>query len=58
MTQGGPGYSSLTLSLNAYIEAQKSLNFGYGSTIAVYGTLIMILFMTFYLKFTRKNRER
>lgn len=58
MIQGGPRYSSLALSLSAYIEAQKSLNSGYGLTIAVYGTLTMILFMTFYLEFTRKNRGR
>jgi multiple sugar transport system permease protein len=55
MTQGGPGYNSLTLSLDAYIEAQKSLNFGYGSTIAVYGTIFMVIFMVFYLNFTKKQ---
>lgn len=57
MTQGGPGYNSMTISLNAYIKAQKSLNFGYGSTIAVYGTLMMILFMTVYTKITKRYKE-
>jgi len=58
MTVGGPGYSSMTISLNAYIVAQKTLDFGYGSAIATYGTIIMVIFMTFYLKFTKKNRDR
>lgn len=54
MTGGGPGYSSMTVSLLAYMKAQKSLDFGYGSTIAIYGTLFMIVFMFIYLKFTKK----
>lgn len=59
MTQGGPGYNSMTIALNAYIKAQKSLNFGYGSTIAVYGTLMMIVFMVLYMKITKKfNSEK
>lgn len=53
MTGGGPGHSSMTVSLIAYIRAQKSLDFGQGSTIAIYGTLFMIAFMAIYLKFTR-----
>ncbi len=55
MTGGGPGHSSMTVSLIAYIRAQKSLDFGQGSTIAIYGTLFMILFMAVYLKLTRKG---
>ena len=57
MTGGGPGHSSMTVSLVAYIKAQKSLDFGQGSTIAIYGTLFMILFMTIYLKLTRRGGE-
>ena len=57
MTGGGPGHSSMTVSLVAYIRAQKSLDFGQGSTIAIYGTLFMILFMTIYLKLTRRGDE-
>ena len=57
MTGGGPGHSSMTVSLVAYIKAQKSLDFGQGSTIAIYGTLFMILFMTIYLKLTRRGDE-
>lgn len=55
MTGGGPGHSSMTVSLVAYIKAQKSLDFGQGSTIAVYGTLFMIVFMTIYLKLTKRG---
>ncbi len=54
MSGGGPGYSSMTLSLNAYIKAQKSLNFGYGATIAVYGTIVILIFMSIYLKAANK----
>ena len=50
-------YNYLTVSLVAYIKAQKSLDFGQGSTIAIYGTLFMILFMTIYLKLTRRGDE-
>ena len=57
MTGGGPGHSSMTVSLVAYIRAQKSLDFGQGSPIAIYGTLLMILFMTIYLKLTRRGDE-
>lgn len=56
MSGGGPGYSSMTLSLNAYIKAQKSLNFGYGSTIAVYGTIIILFFMSIYINVTNKMK--
>ena len=56
MSGGGPGYSSMTLSLNAYIKAQKSLNFGYGSTIAVYGTIIILVFMSIYIRVTDKMK--
>lgn len=50
MTQGGPGYSSLTLSVYAYMEAQKSMDFGYASALAVYGTIFMIGLMFVYIK--------
>lgn len=56
MSGGGPGYSSMTLSLNAYIKAQKSLNFGYGSAIAVYGTIIILFFMSIYVRVTNKMK--
>ena len=46
----------MTLSLNAYIKAQKSLNFGYGSTIAVYGTIIILVFMSIYIRVTDKMK--
>lgn len=57
MTGGGPGHSSMTVSLTAYIRAQKSLDFGQGSTIAIYGTLFMIIFMAVYLKLTRRGDD-
>jgi multiple sugar transport system permease protein len=56
MTGGGPGFSSMTLSVYSYIEAQKSMNFGYGSTLAVYGTLFMLVLMVFYVRLMSRNR--
>lgn len=55
MTQGGPGYSSLTLSVYAYMTAQKSMNFGYGSALAIYGTLFMVVIMVIYLRMMAKS---
>jgi multiple sugar transport system permease protein len=55
MTQGGPGFSSMTLSVYSYIEAQKSMNFGYGSTLAVYGTLFMVVLMVLYVRLLNKS---
>jgi len=50
MTQGGPGFSSLTLSVYAYMKAQKSMDFGYASALAVYGTLFMSVLMIIYVR--------
>lgn len=50
MTGGGPGYSSLTLSVYTYIKAQKALDFGYSSTLAIFLTLILSSVAFLYLK--------
>lgn len=50
MTGGGPGYSSLTLSVYTYMKAQKAMDFGYASTLAIYLTLMLSTVAYFYLR--------
>lgn len=57
MTGGGPGYSSYTLPLYSYILAYSSLDFGYAATIAVYLTLVMILFIALYVIKVLKSED-
>lgn len=54
MTGGGPGYATHTLPLYAFIEARSSLNFGYGSALAVIFTLMLTGLVLVYL--SRINR--
>lgn len=54
MTGGGPGYATHTLPLYAFIEARSSLNFGYGSALAVIFTMMLTVLVLIYL--TRVNR--
>lgn len=58
MTQGGPGYSSLTLSVYAYMSAQKSMDFGYASALAVYGVIFMIGLMILYVNLLNGKERR
>ncbi|WP_422446405.1 carbohydrate ABC transporter permease [Thermoanaerobacterium sp. DL9XJH110] len=50
MTGGGPGYSSLTLSVYTYMKAQKAMDFGYAATLAIYLTLILSSVAYLYIK--------
>lgn len=50
MTQGGPANSSLTLSVNAYVTAQKGFDFGNASAMSVYLSLLLTLVAIFYVK--------
>ncbi|MCY4326755.1 MAG: sugar ABC transporter permease, partial [Rhodobacteraceae bacterium] len=54
MTGGGPGYSTYTLPLYAFIKARTNLDFGYGSAIAVLFTLLLMVFVIFYLRRMRR----
>ena len=49
MTGGGPGYSTYTLPLYAFTEARTSLDFGYGSALAVIFTLLLLGVVVLYL---------
>lgn len=49
MTQGGPGTSSLTVSVYTYMQAQKSMNFGYASALSIVMTVMLSGFMILYI---------
>lgn len=57
MTQGGPGDSSLTVSVYTYMQAQKSMNFGYASALAVVMTIILSGFMILYIGLLDRNGQ-
>jgi multiple sugar transport system permease protein len=58
MTGGGPGYATHTLPLYAFIKARQNLDFGYGSAIAVSFTLLLGVFVVFYIARTMREVER
>nr|WP_275982258.1 sugar ABC transporter permease [Frigidibacter sp. ROC022] len=53
MTGGGPGYSTYTLPLYAFIKARTNLDFGYGSAVAVLFTAMLMVVVVFYLRRAR-----
>ncbi|MFK7862404.1 MAG: carbohydrate ABC transporter permease [Granulosicoccus sp.] len=55
MTGGGPGYSTYTLPLYAFVKARTGLDFGNGSAIAVLFTILLLGFVILYIK--RINKE-
>ena len=50
MTGGGPGYSTYTLPLYAFLKARTGLDYGYGSALAVAFTLLLLAFVVLYLR--------
>lgn len=54
MTGGGPGYSTYTLPLYAFLEARTNLNFGYGSALAMTFTLLLLGIVILYLRRSAK----
>lgn len=54
MSGGGPGYSTYTLPLYAFIKARTNLDFGYGSAIAVLFTFLLMGLVLIYLRRTGK----
>ena len=55
MTQGGPGNSSMTATVYTYMQAQKALNFGYASSLAIIVTLFLSTIMFIYIRLLNKN---
>lgn len=58
MTGGGPGYSSHTLPLYAYLKAYKGLDFGYAATISVYLTILLMGIVILYVIRVMKSEDR
>ncbi|GAB4065323.1 sugar ABC transporter permease [Ancylobacter sonchi] len=58
MTGGGPGYSTHTLPLYAFIKARQNLDFGYGTAIAVTFTILLGSFVAVYLARTMREVEK
>lgn len=59
MTNGGPGYASMTLSVYAFKKAYGTLDFGYASTLSIVLTLLLMIVAFFYLKnFFKEADER
>lgn len=56
MTQGGPGYTTNVLALYTYMKAWSELDFGYSSAMAIILMIIMIIFISFYLKLINKEK--
>ena len=50
LTGGGPGRSTLVLSLYAFLKVNKEFNFGYGSAIAVVLFMLLMAFSYLYVR--------
>ncbi len=57
LTNGGPGLATYVLSLHAFTTAYESFNFGAAAAISVLMLLVLLVFTTFYLKFSGVNRD-
>jgi ABC-type sugar transport system permease subunit len=57
MTNGGPGNSSLILSLYGYQNAFAYHQRGYGAAIGVISLLVLLLPVTLYIKEVSKSHE-
>lgn len=50
MTGGGPGYATYTLPLYAFVKARTGLDYGYGSALAVWFTVLLMGFVVLYIR--------
>ncbi len=55
MTDGGPGNATETLAMYIHKTTIDSLDFGYGSTLAVMMFIVSALMTSFYLRYTRRD---
>jgi multiple sugar transport system permease protein len=58
LTGGGPGNSTELLSIQVYIKAFASFNFGQGAAIGVFMFLLLLTLSLFYIKSMEQKRER
>ncbi|ASR10647.1 sugar ABC transporter permease [Rhizobium laguerreae] len=57
LTGGGPGNATQVLSLYAFQTAYREFNFGYAGALSVVMFVILMVFATLYIRFTRVSRE-
>ncbi len=57
LTGGGPGRSTLVLSLHAFLKVSKEFNFGYGSAIAVVLFVLLMGFSYLYVRLSNVMRD-
>jgi multiple sugar transport system permease protein len=57
MTGGGPGYSTYTLPVYAYLKAYKALDFGYSAAIAMFLTVLLIIFVAGYVARVMRSED-
>ncbi|MEM5499966.1 sugar ABC transporter permease [Ahrensia kielensis] len=55
MTGGGPGYTTYTLPLYAFLKAYSSMEFGYGAALSIVLTLMLMSVVVLYVR--RASRE-
>ena len=55
MTEGGPGYSSLTLPIYAFRKAYSSLDFGYSSALSLVLVAILAILVWIYMRLLKKR---
>ena len=58
MTGGGPGYTTHTLPLYAFIRASSSMEFGYGAALALILTLLLIAIVWLYVRRASRSLDR
>lgn len=58
MTGGGPGYSTHTLPLYAFLRAYSGMEFGYGSALAIVLTFFLMLLALAYVRRTMRESFR
>jgi multiple sugar transport system permease protein len=57
LTGGGPGRSTLVLSLYAFLKVTKEFNFGYGSALAVVLFLLLMVFSYLYVRLSNVMKD-
>lgn len=57
LTSGGPGRSTMVLSLYAFQTAYKDFNFGYAGALSVVMFVLLMLFAWAYVRLSRINQE-
>lgn len=57
LTSGGPGRSTMVLSLFAFQTAYRDFNFGYASALSVVMFILLMIFAWIYIRLSRINQE-